>query len=335
MPTTFLLDPEFEDESSNAGRYRIIGESSRLKRTLEQIELVAPTDATVLIQGETGTGKELLARAVHALSGRRAQRFIKLNCAAIPADLLESELFGHEKGAFTGAIAQGIGRFEQADGGTLFLDEVGDIPLSLQTKLLRVLQEREIERVGSTRTIRVDFRLVAATNRDLATMISDKQFRSDLYYRLNVFPIVSPALRERRDDVPLLVSDFTKRFARRMSRPIHTIPVETMDALIKYDWPGNVRELEHFIERSVILSRGETLEAPIAELARPGPASSLDEGQRFRTLDEAMRDHIYRALQQANWHVGGRRGAAAKLGVKRTTLQAKIARLGIELPASR
>ncbi len=312
----------------------IVGESAPLRQALQQIEIVAPTDSTVLIQGETGTGKELIARAIHNLSGRRDRTFVKLNCAAIPTGLLESELFGHEKGAFTGAIAQKVGRFELAQGGTLFLDEVGDIPLELQSKFLRVLQEQEFERLGGTRTIKVDVRLVAATNRDLTAMVASKEFRSDLFYRLNVFPIVSPPLRERREDIPQLVQHFTQKFARRMNKNITTIPTETMAILSRYPWPGNIRELENFVERAVILSRGSNLDAPLAELERfvpaapaPGPVA-----RAATTLEEAERDHIRRALQQANWVVGGSAGAAARLGMKRTTLQSKMAKLGIERP---
>jgi formate hydrogenlyase transcriptional activator len=286
----------------------------------------------VLIQGETGTGKELIARAIHGASGRRSRTFVKLNCAAIPSGLLESELFGHEKGAFTGAIAQKIGRFELANGGTLFLDEVGDIPLELQSKFLRVLQEQEFERLGSTRTTRVDIRLVAATNRDLGKMVSDKEFRSDLYYRLNVFPIMNPALRERQEDIAPLVRYFTQKFARRMNKPIDTISTETMRALAAYDWPGNIRELENFIERAVILSRGPHLTVPLAELKQRSRPRAADDGRPgpLSTLEDAEREHITRALQQANWLVGGPSGAAAKLGMKRTTLQSKMTRLGIE-----
>jgi formate hydrogenlyase transcriptional activator len=317
----------------------IIGESPKLTQALQQIEIVAPTDSTVLIQGETGTGKELIARAIHDLSRRRARTFVKLNCAAIPTGLLESELFGHEKGAFTGAIAQKIGRFELANGGTLFLDEVGDIPLELQSKFLRVLQEQEFERLGATKTIRVDVRLVAATNRDLSAMVANKEFRSDLYYRLNVFPIVSPPLRERRDDIERLVRYFTQKFARRMNKVIDTIPSATMRVLAAYHWPGNIRELENFIERAVILSRRSTLDAPLGELRAPaieapspvaanGSSASPARGNGG-TLEDVERDAILRALQDSRWVLGGKDGAAARLGMKRTTLQSKIARLGI------
>jgi formate hydrogenlyase transcriptional activator len=312
----------------------IVGESAPLKRALQQVEIVAPTDSTVLIQGETGTGKELIARAIHTLSRRKERTFVKLNCAAIPTGLLESELFGHEKGAFTGAIAQKVGRVELANGGTLFLDEVGDIPLELQSKFLRVLQEQEFERLGGTRTIRVDVRLVAATNRDLPAMVASREFRSDLYYRLNVFPIVSPPLRDRHDDVARLVRHFTQKFAKRMNKPILTIPSDTMRALSDYHWPGNIRELENFVERAVILSRGSNLDAPLGELKpRSGVERVADEAKPLSTLEDAERDHIRRALQEANWLVGGSAGAAAKLGMKRTTLQSKMAKLGIARPS--
>jgi formate hydrogenlyase transcriptional activator len=303
----------------------IIGESAALKRILKQVETVAPTDSTVLIQGETGTGKELIARAIHHLSKRRDRTFVKMNCAAIPTGLLESELFGHERGAFTGAIAQKVGRFELAHGGTLFLDEVGDVPLELQSKLLRVLQEQEFERLGSNRTIRVDVRLVAATNQDLAQMVTDKQFRSDLYYRLNVFPIVAPPLRERPEDIPLLVRYFAQKYARLMNKRIETIPAGAMTALAKYHWPGNIRELENLIERSVILSQGPDLHVPLGELK--APATTAPNGAA--TLEAAEREHILRVLRETNWVIGGSSGAAARLGMKRTTLQSKIRKLGI------
>ena len=312
----------------------IVGDSAPLKNVLTQVEIVAPTDSTVLIQGETGTGKELIARAIHSLSARRSRTFVKLNCAAIPTGLLESELFGHEKGAFTGAIAQKIGRFELANGGTLFLDEVGDIPLELQSKFLRVLQEQEFERLGSNRTIRVDIRLVAATNRDLAQMVTDKEFRSDLYYRLNVFPIFNPPLRERAGDIPALVQYFTQKFATRMNKRITTVPSDTMAALSRYHWPGNIRELENFIERAVILTRGSSLAVPLSELKSQRSTGDRD-ARHVSTLEDAEREHIRQALQQANWLVGGPAGAAAKLGMKRTTLQSKMVKLGIERPAAR
>ncbi len=315
-----------EDEiRSELNFEEIVGESGVLKSILKQVETVAPTDSTVLIQGETGTGKELIARAIHNLSGRRERTFVKMNCAAIPTGLLESELFGHERGAFTGAIAQKLGRFELAHGGTLFLDEVGDIPLELQPKLLRVLQEQEFERLGSTRTIRVEVRVVAATNRDLAQMVADREFRSDLYYRLNVFPVVVPPLRERREDIPILVRYFAQKYARRMNKGIETIPAETMDLLTHYRWSGNVRELENLIERAVILSPGAVLQVPLAELKSQAEAAT----SRVTTLEAAEREHILRALRETNWVLGGPGGAAARLGMKRTTLQSRMPKLGI------
>jgi formate hydrogenlyase transcriptional activator len=303
----------------------MIGESRGLKRVLNQVETVASTDATVLILGETGTGKELIARAIHDLSSRRERTFVRINCAAIPAGLLESELFGHEKGAFTGAIAQRTGRMELADHGTLFLDEVGDIPLELQPKLLRALQDKEIERVGGNRTIPVDVRLIAATNRNLDQMVREKQFRSDLYYRLRVFPMTVPPLRERPDDIPILVRYFTERHAKRMSRHIETIPPETMEALSRWRWPGNVRELENFIERAVILSPGPVLRAPLAELqasAQPLPPNNM-------TLEAVEREHIKRVLHETGGVISGPDGAAARLGINRTTLNSRIRKLGI------
>ncbi len=307
----------------------IIGESPVLKTILEQLQTVAPTDSTVLILGETGTGKELVARAIHNLSRRRERTLVKVNCAAIPTGLLESELFGHEKGAFTGAIAQRIGRFELAHRGTLFLDEVGDIPLDLQPKLLRVLQEQEFERLGSTRTIHVDVRVVAATNVNLAQKVAENQFRSDLYYRLNVFPVAIPPLRERREDIPLLVRYFAQKYARRMKKPIDNIPAKAMSALTEYPWPGNVRELENFIERAVILSRGAELQIPVGELKqRRTPTVVLPQGGPV-TLEHAEREHIVRALSETNWVIGGTAGAAARLGMKRTTLQSRMRKLGI------
>jgi formate hydrogenlyase transcriptional activator len=307
----------------------IFGESPVLRGVLQKVETVAPTDSTVLICGETGTGKELIARAVHELSPRKGHTFVKLNCAAIPTGLLESELFGHERGAFTGAISQKIGRFELANQGTLFLDEVGDIPLELQPKLLRVLQEQEFERLGATRTIRVNVRLVAATNRDLAQMVADGDFRSDLYYRLNVFPVTLPPLRERTDDIPRLVRHFTQVFARRMGRRIETIPPSVMDALAGYSWPGNVRELQNVIERAVIVSRGPTLQVPLADLQSAiAPAAPTVAGPAL-SLSEAEREHILRALREANWVLGGPEGAAARLGMKRSTLHSKMKRLKI------
>jgi transcriptional regulator with GAF, ATPase, and Fis domain len=299
---------------------RIIGNSAALESVLDQVELVASTDSTVLIEGETGTGKELIAHAIHSSSQRFGRAFIKLNCAALPLDLLESELFGHEKGAFTGAIAQKIGRFEMADKGTLFLDEVGDIPPALQPKLLRVLQEQEFERLGSGRTHKVDVRLVAATNRNLATMVARGQFRSDLYYRLNVFPISVPALRQRREDIPPLVSHFVKIFSERMKKRVDSILPETMSAFQWHSWPGNIRELQNMVERAVILSRDGILHNPLHD-RRISPASE--------DSDPAL---IVETLEQAGWIVGGPRGAAAKLGLKRTTLLAKMKRLGISRP---
>jgi formate hydrogenlyase transcriptional activator len=306
----------------------IVGDNQSFKHLLDQVATVAPTDASVLILGETGTGKELIARAIHELSTRRERTFVKLNCAAIPTGLLESELFGHEKGAFTGAIAQKVGRFELAHHGTLFLDEVGDIPLELQPKLLRALQEHEFERLGATRTTKVDVRLVAATNRDLTQMINERQFRTDLYYRLSVFPVTIPPLRDRADDVPKLVRYFTQKYARRMNKPIQNISQQTMDALMRYAWPGNVRELENLVERAVILSRGTTLDIPRSEL-RTGPESPAGDPAAPMTLEDAEREHIRRTLEQVNWVVGGANGAAAKLGMKRTTLQSKMKKLGI------
>ena len=314
------------DQDANPRRFeQIIGNSPALESVLEQVEQVAPTDSTVLIQGETGTGKELIARAIHNLSARCGRPFTKLNCAAIPFDLLESELFGHEKGAFTGAIAQKIGRFELADKGTLFLDEVGDIPPGLQPKLLRVLQEQEFERLGSTRTHQVDVRLVAATNRNLVDMVKRNEFRSDLYYRLNVFPIPLPPLRERREDIPALVEHFVEIYARRMSRQIEHIPPETMSALTSYQWPGNIRELQNFIERSVILTSGNALHPPLASLKSATEAEPLGP----ITLEDAERDHIRKTLEQTRWVVAGPNGAAARLGIKRSTLYFRMQKLGI------
>jgi formate hydrogenlyase transcriptional activator len=322
-----------EEEVRTDQNFReIVGDSAALRRVLKEVETVAPTGSTVLICGETGTGKELIARALHDLSPRRDRTFVKLNCAAIPTGLLESELFGHEKGAFTGAITQKVGRFELAHQGTLFLDEVGDIPPELQPKLLRALQEQEFERLGSTRTVRVDVRLVAATNRDLAQMVTEGHFRSDLYYRLNVFPVVLPPLRERRDDIPMLVRHFTQRFARRMGRRIETIPSTVMDALVHYPWPGNIREMQNVIERAVILSRGPELEISLSEFKRQMKAASADFPSSLSTLEEAEREHILRALGETNWILGGSAGAAFKLGMKRTTLQSKMRRLGIARP---
>jgi formate hydrogenlyase transcriptional activator len=307
-----------------------VGESALLREALAQVETVAPTDATVLVLGETGTGKELIARAIHDRSGRRARTFVKVNCAAIPSTLLESELFGHERGAFTDAVSQRIGRFEVADGGTLFLDEVGELPLEVQPKLLRMLQEQEFERVGGTRTIKVDVRIVAATNRDLAQLVEEKRFRDDLYYRLNVFPIQVPPLRERPEDIPALVRFFVQRLARPMNRRVEVIPSEALKALRRYTWPGNVRELANLVERAMILSKGRTLEIPLAELERRRHWPDRDD--RAATLRAVERMHILRVLGETNWRLGGPRGAAVRLGMKRTTLQALIRRLGITRP---
>ena len=304
---------------------QVIGNSPALESVLEQVERVAPTDSTVLIQGETGTGKELIAHAIHNLSSRCGRPFVRLNCAAIPLDLLESELFGHEKGAFTGAIAQKIGRFELADKGTLFLDEVGDIPPALQPKLLRVLQEQEFKRLGSTRTHQVDVRLVAATNRNLMEMANQGEFRSDLYYRLNVFPILLPPLRDRREDIPALVNHFVEIHSRRMSREIHHIPATTMSALTSYGWPGNIRELQNLIERAVILSNEGVLPNPL-----PAPAiSTVTTSSAPTTLKDSERKLILQTLESVGWVIGGPKGAAAKLGLKRTTLIHKMQKLRI------
>jgi len=325
----------------------IVGESPALKRALAQVELVAPAGTAVLITGETGTGKELIARAIHNLSPRRERTFVKVNCAAIPSGLLESELFGHERGAFTGALAQKIGRFELADHGTLFLDEVADLPLELQPKLLRVLQEQEFERLGSNRTQHVDVRIVAATNGDLGKLVAERAFRSDLYYRLNVFPIHIPALRERPEDVPLLVRYFVQKFSLRLNKSVAFVPAEAMEALANYPWPGNIRELENFIERAVLLSPGKELRVPVSELkAVPAAALAGDDvltppaavnfavspASSISTLEDAERQHILRALRQTEWRIAGPRGAALLLGMKRTTLQARMRKLGIRRP---
>jgi formate hydrogenlyase transcriptional activator len=315
-----------EDEIRSEMHFdEIVGDSPLLRAVLKQVETVAPTDSTVLIQGENGTGKELIARAIHNLSHRREHTFVKVNCAAIPIGLLESELFGHERGAFTGAIAQKSGRFELAHRGTLFLDEVGDIPIELQPKLLHVLQEKAFERLGSTRTIHVDVRVVAATNRDLAEMVAERTFRSDLYYRLRVFPLVVPPLRERQDDIPTLVRYFAQKYARRMNRTVETIPSETLDSLVRYSWPGNIRELENLIERAVIVSPGPVLRVPLSELKLPAEPVAGD----ILTLEAAERQHILKALDATNWVLGGPQGAAAKLAMKRTTLQSRMQKLGI------
>ena len=311
----------------------IIGGSPALKQVLRQVETVAATDSTVLILGETGTGKELIARAIHNLSARRERTLVKLNCAAIPTGLLESELFGHEKGAFTGAINQRIGRFELANRGTLFLDEVGDIPLELQPKLLRVLQEQEFERLGSTRTQKVDVRLIAATNVNLEQLVADKQFRSDLYYRLNVFPIVIPPLRDRREDIPILARWFTQKFAARMRKPILSIPARTLSALAEYHWPGNVRELENLIERAVILSPGTELQVLLPELRVLAVAAAAERTNQSMNFEDAERAHILHILRDTNWIIGGPRGAASRLGLNRSTLRSKMSKLGIIRPS--
>jgi formate hydrogenlyase transcriptional activator len=303
-------------------RFQIVGNSAALESVLEQVQLVGPTDSTVLILGETGTGKELIARAVHSVSPRCGRPFVKLNCAAIPAELLESELFGHERGAFTGAVAQRVGRFEAANGGTLFLDEIGDMPLALQAKLLRVLQEQEFERLGSTVTRRADVRIVAATNQDLVALIADKHFRMDLYYRLNVFPVALPPLRERVSDIPLLVRHFVEKYGARMSKRISAISDDSMDALKRYPWPGNIRELQNLIERAVILTRGDVLESPLLPSFSPTNKEPV-------TLRESERHHVLEALEAARWVVGGPSGAAARLGMPRTTLIAKMQKHGI------
>ena len=320
-----------EEEISNQFNFReIIGSSSSLKRALQAVQTVAPTDSSVLIFGETGTGKELIARAIHNLSLRKDHTLVKVNCAAIPTGLLESEMFGHEKGAFTGAIEQRKGRFELAHKGTLFLDEVEDIPLDLQPKLLRVLQEHEFERLGSSRTITVDVRVVAATNADLSQLVAEKKFRSDLFYRLNVFPITLPPLRERAEDIPLLVHFFAQKFAKIMRRPIARIPTETLTALTRYSWPGNIRELQNLIERAVILSRGTVLEVPLAELKQNGKIATKQNGNS--TLEAVEREHILRVLRETNWVIGGAAGAAARLGLPRTTLNNRMQKLGISRP---
>jgi formate hydrogenlyase transcriptional activator len=310
----------------------IIGRSSALCMVLREIKTVAPTDSTVLIYGETGTGKELIARAIHQLSPRRNSALVKLNCAAIPTGLLESELFGHERGAFTGAIAQRLGRFEVANHGTAFLDEIAEIPLELQPKLLRVLQEREFERLGSTRTLRTDARLIAATNRNLATMVEEQTFRADLFYRLHVFPVRVPPLRERREDIPLLVWHFARQFAERMKRNYESISPETMEALFEYDWPGNIRELQNLIERAVILCRGPVLRVPVRDLHHRTLTVVNGHTGQHQTLEEAERGHILRTLKEVRWVVGGPGGAAVRLGMNRSTLQFRMKKLGIVRP---
>ncbi len=321
-----------EDEiRSELNFEEIVGRSEPLRRVLRQVETVAPTGSTVLIHGETGSGKELIARAIHDRGARSGRTFVKLSCAAIPAGLLESELFGHQKGAFTGAIADRVGRFELANGGTVFLDEIGEIPLELQPKLLRVLQEREFERLGSSKTLRTDARLIAATNRDLAAMVDAGTFRADLFYRLNVFPILVPALRERPEDIPLLVRHFVQQLGRRMNRVVETIPAGTMSALCRYDWPGNIRELQNLIERAMILTTGPVLRVPLDDLKSRGTPGAAN--GRLPTLEEAEREHIVSALEETRWVVGGPNGAAVRLGLKRSTLQFRMKKLGIDRPA--
>jgi formate hydrogenlyase transcriptional activator len=337
MSSSFAVRPSDECRSSEEGSRprkfeQLIGNSLALETVLEGVGRVAPTSSTVLIQGETGTGKELIARAIHNISPRCGRPFIKLNCAAIPLDLLESELFGHEKGAFTGAIAQKLGRFELADKGTLFLDEVGDIPPSLQPKLLRILQEQEFERLGSSRTHQVDVRLVAATHRDLAGMVRNGEFRSDLYFRLNVFPVQLPPLRERREDIPALVAHFVEFLGRRVGRKIDHIPEDTMLDLCSYDWPGNIRELQNLIERALILSEDGVLPNPLLTVGVPG-APHINVVPTPTTLVDSERALILRTLDATGWVIGGRDGAAARLGLKRTTLIYKMQRHGISRPS--
>jgi len=310
----------------------ILGQSAALQTVLTQLDLVAPTDATVLLQGETGTGKELLARALHTLSVRHARPFVTLNCAAIPSGLLESELFGYEKGAFTGALTQRLGRLELADGGTLFLDEIGDLPLELQPKLLRVLQEHAFERLGSSRTVHVNVRVVAATHRDLLALVHQQQFRADLYYRLHVFPLTVPPLRERREDIPLLVRHFAQQYAHELHKDSVHIPAEAMEALVRYDWPGNVRELQNVIERAVILATNGVLRPIVPEQSPVVCDRAAAVALRSQTLDDAMRAHIVDVLRSTNWVVGGPHGAATRLGVKRTTLAGRMEKLGICRP---
>jgi formate hydrogenlyase transcriptional activator len=321
--------------SENADRqtapHGMIGTSRLLTSVLEQIDIVAPTDSTVLIQGDTGTGKELIAQAIHNVSSRRNAPLVKLNCAAIPAGLLESELFGHERGAFTGALTQRIGRFEMANGGTLFLDEIGDMALDLQVKLLRVLQEQEFERLGSTRTTKVNVRLVAATHRDLSQMVHDKEFRADLFYRLSVFPLSLPPLRDRREDIPALVRHFIAGFSERMNKVIDAIPSDTMAAIVAYEWPGNIRQLQNFVEHGVIVSKNSVFQPSLDQLRSEKTSVSPNAKTiTFKTLEDATREHVLQTLEETQWVVGGRHGAAARLGVARTTLIAKMRRLGIE-----
>jgi formate hydrogenlyase transcriptional activator len=322
LPRVGRWNPEPAD-----AKYGIIGNSPAIAGVLEQVTVAAPTDSTVLIQGETGTGKELFARAIHGFSLRRNGPLVTLNCAAIPAGLLESELFGHERGAFTGALTQRIGRFEAANGGTLFLDEIGEMALDLQVKLLRVLQEQAFERLGSTRTSHVNVRVIAATNRDLSQMVEVKEFRADLFYRLSVFPIALPPLRERPEDISTLTHHFIVKYSDRMNKEVRDVSSETMEAMVAYDWPGNVRELQNFVERGVIVSEGRVFQPSLSQL-RGRHAASLP--ARNKTLDDATRDHIVQTLQETKWVVGGRNGAAARLGLARTTLLSKMQRLGIQ-----
>jgi len=324
-----ILAPRVVDTGNRPLTSRVIGSSSKFRTVLENVELVAPVDCSVLIQGETGTGKEVIAQAIHDGSRRSQNRFVAINCAAIPAALVESELFGHERGAFTGALHHRVGRLEAADGGTLFLDEIGDLPLELQPKLLRALQEQEFERLGSSRTTRVDVRIVSATNQDLWAMVKRHRFRADLFYRLNVFALLLPPLREREGDIPLLVAHFVRTFAERQGKSIEHIPDHVLEALERYPWPGNIRELQNFIERSVILTRGSELRAPIGELMHAQKPCAAP-----RTLADADRAHIITALEQTNWVVGGVNGAAARLGLKRTTLIAKMRKLGLSREAA-
>jgi formate hydrogenlyase transcriptional activator len=316
------------DGGQETAPHGIIGTSRFLTSVMQQIRIVAPTDSTVLIQGETGTGKELIAQAIHNMSPRRNAPLVKLNCAAIPAGLIESELFGHERGAFTGALTQRIGRFEMANGGTLFLDEIGDIALDLQVKLLRVIQEQEFERLGSTRSTRVNVRLVAATHRNLSQMVIDKEFRADLYYRLSVFPVSLPPLRDRPEDIPALVKHFVFKYSERLNRVVDEITPETMDAMMAYDWPGNIRQLQNFVEHGVIVSEGPVFQPALGQLQRQSAPGGLPANRK--TLEDATRDHILQTLEQTRGIVGGRHGAAARLGIARTTLLSKMRRLGID-----
>jgi transcriptional regulator with GAF, ATPase, and Fis domain len=328
-----------KEEENSVAILDLIGSSTTFQASLDKVDMVAPVDSAVLIQGETGTGKEVIARAIHEASPRRKNRFVALNCAAIPATLLESELFGHEKGAFTGAVAQTQGRFQTADRGTLFLDEIGDLPLDLQPKLLRALQEKEVERLGGGHTLRIDVRVIAATNQDLGRMVQERKFRADLYYRLNVFPITLPPLRERRDDIPLLAEYFVQQFAQRQGKVINAIPDEVVMALEHYDWPGNIRELQNVIERGVIMTTGPVLSRQTTEHLTQSEAAPVRESSGelpgIKTLADAERAHISATLRETNWVIGGPRGAAAQLGLPRTTLIAKMQRLGISTGTSR